>query len=249
MKLKGKAAIVTGAGSDKGAAICELLAFEGASVTINYLKNKENAESVLKKVKENGGKAIVFKADVTRKEDVDEMAKETLKQFGSIDILVNTVHGAIKRRTFEETEWAEYVENLNGTIQGAYNCCRAVIEEMKNKKWGRIINIIDNMVNEPVKGYNSYISAQSAMTGFTRSLAVDLGEYDITVNSINTGFTLARKTPHVPLHIQEAIAKQTPLKRLALPTDIARAVLFFASDWSDFVTGNCLVVNGGKVMG
>ncbi len=248
MKLKGKVAIVTGASGDKGGAVCELLASEGASVTINYLKNKEKAELVLKKIENSGGKAMIRQTDVTLKEDVDDMVKETIEKFGSVDILVNNVHGTIKRNSFEKTEWKEYEENLNGSIKGAYNCCHAVIGEMEKKKRGRIINIIDNMVNEPVKGYSSYIAAQSALIGFTRSLAVDLGAYGITVNLVNTGFTLSGRMPHAPPHIQEAIAQQTPLRRLTLPVDIAKAVLFYASDWSDFVTGNCLIVDGGKVM-
>lgn len=248
MKLKGKVAIVTGASSDKGGAVSELLASEGASVTISFLKNKKKAESVLKKIEENGGKAITCQADVSLKESADVMVKETVKKFGSIDILVNYVHGTIKRRPFEETKWNEYEENLNGTIKGAYNCCQAAIGKMKTGRWGRIINILDNMVNEPVKGYSSYITAQSALIGFTRSLAVDLGAFGITVNSINTGFTLSKRMPHAPPHVRKEMARQTPLKRLVLPVDIAKAVLFYASDWSDFVTGNCLIVDGGKVM-
>jgi 3-oxoacyl-[acyl-carrier protein] reductase len=248
LKLKGKVAIVTGASSEKGGAIAELLASEGASVTINYLKRKDEAESVLKKIEDSGGKAMIWQTDVTLKEEVDNMVKETINKFGSIDILVNNVPGTIRRNTFEETNWDDYEENLNGTIKGAYNCCRAVIGEMKKKKWGRVINIMDNMINEPVKGYSSYVTAQSALIGFTRSLAVDLGAFGITVNLVNAGFTLSRRMPHAPAHVQEAIARQTPLKRLALPIDIARAVLFYVSDLSDFVTGNCLVVDGGKVM-
>ncbi|MFQ5963169.1 MAG: SDR family oxidoreductase [Candidatus Scalinduaceae bacterium] len=248
MKLKGKVAIVTGGSSDKGRAISELMASEGASVTINYLKRNEEAESVQKKILNNGGKAIVWQADVTLKEDVHGMVEETVRQFGSVDILVNNVHGTIRRNSFDETKWDEYETNLYGTIKGAYNCCQAVIGKMKNKKWGRIINILDSMVNEPVKGYSCYITAQSALIGFTRSLAVDLGAFGITVNLINTGFTLSKRTPHAPPHIQESIAQQTPLGRLTLPKDVAKAVLFYASNWSDFVTGNCLVVDGGKVM-
>jgi len=248
LKLKGRVAIVTGASSDKGSAIAELLASEGAAVTINYLKSKKNALSVLEKIERSGGKAMVWQADVTLKADVNKMVKETVKKFGRIDILVNNVHGTIRRKSFEGTKWNEYAENLNSTVKGSHNCCQAVIGEMQKKKWGRIINIMDNIVNEPVKGYGSYMTAQSALLGFTRSLAIDLGSFGITVNLIHTGFTLAKKTPHAPPHVQKAIAGQTPLKRLALPIDIAKAVLFYASDWSDFVTGNCLTVDGGKTM-
>ncbi len=248
MKLKGKVAIVTAASSDRGSAIAELLASEGAAVTINYLRNKKSAEAVLKRIESNGGRAIVCQADITSKASVNKMVKDTSKEFGSIDILVNNAHGTIRRKAFEETIWSEFTENLNGTIKGAHNCCQAVIGEMQKKKWGRIINIMDNIVNEPVKWYGSHITAQSALVGFTRSLAIDLGSFGITVNLINAGFTLAKKTPHAPPRIQKAMAKQTPLKRLALPTDIARAVLFYATDLSGFVTGNCLTVDGGKTM-
>ncbi len=248
MRLKGKVAIVTAASSDRGSAIAELLAAEGATVTINYLRNKKNAESVLKKIESCGGRAMVRQADVTVKTSVNKMVKDTINKFGGLDILVNNAHGVITRNVFEGTMWKEFADNMNGTIKGAYNCCQAVISEMQKKNWGRIINIMDNIVNEPVKGYTSHITAQSALVGFTRSLAVELGSFGITVNLINAGFTLAKKTPHAPPRIQKAMAAQTPLKRLALPIDIAKAVLFYTSDLSDFVTGNCLSVDGGKIM-
>ena len=162
MKLKGKVAIVTAASSDRGSAIAELLASEGASVTINYLKNKKSAESVLKRIKNRGGKAMVRQADVTVKTSVNRMVADTIKKFGGIDILVNNAHGTIKRNAFEDTIWNEFTENLNGTIKGAYNCCQAVISEMQKQKRGRIINIMDNIVNEPVKGYTCHTTAQSA---------------------------------------------------------------------------------------
>ncbi len=248
MKISGKVAIVTGGSSDKGSAISELLASEGASVAINYMKSREKAESVLKRIEKDGGRAMVCQADVTDKESVDSMVDAARKRFGDVDILVNNVHGRIRRKPFEETVWSEYAENLDGAIKGVYNCCQSVLEEMKNRKWGRIINVIDNIVNDPVSGYSNYITAQSALVGLTRGLAVDLGGYGITVNLINTGFTVTAKTPHAPLHVQEAMARHTPLKRLALPVDIAKALLFYASDWSDFVTGNSLIVDGGKAM-
>ncbi len=107
---------------------------------------------------------------------------------------------------------------------------------------------MDNIVNEPVKGYTCHTTAQSALVGFTRSLAVELGSSGVTVNLINAGFTLAKKTPHAPPRVQKEMVEQTPLKRLALPIDIAKAVLFYTTDLSDFVTGNCLSVDGGKTM-
>ncbi len=248
MKLKGKVAIVTATNNDRGNAIAELLASEGAAVTINYFKNKKNAESVLNNIESRSGKAMVRQVDVTSKASVNRMVADTVKKFGSIDILVNNAHGAIRRKTFEDTIWKEFTENLNGTIKGAHNCCQAVISEMQKQKYGRIINIMDNIVNEPVKGYTSHTTAQSALVGFTRSLVVELGSFGITVNLISAGFTLAKKMPHAPPRIQKVMAEQTPLKRLALPIDIAKAVLFYATDLSDFVTGNCLSVDGGKAM-
>ena len=248
MKLEGKVAIVTAASSDRGSAVAELLASEGAFVTINYFRNKQKAESALKRIENYGGKAMVWQADVTTKTSVDNMVKETANKFGTVDILVNNAHGKIRRKPFEVTEWNDYEENINGTIKGAHNCCQAVIGEMQKKKWGRIINIMDDIVNDPVKGYSSHISAQSALVGFTRGLAIDLGSFGITANLINAGFTFAKKTPHAPPSVHKAIADQTPLNRIALPLDIAKAVLFYASDWSDFVTGNCLTVDGGKTM-
>ncbi|MCP4255311.1 MAG: SDR family oxidoreductase [Candidatus Scalindua sp.] len=248
MKLKGKVAIVTAASNDRGSAIAELLASEGAAVTINYFKNKKSAESVLNKIESCGGKAMVRQVDVTSKASVNRMVKDTIKKFGGIDILVNNAHGSIRRKAFEETIWNEFTDNLNGTIKGAHNCCQAVISEMQKRKWGRIINIMDNIVNEPVKGYTSHTTTQSALVGFTRSLAVELGSFGITVNLISAGFTLAKKTPHAPPRIQKIMAEQTPLKRLALPIDIAKGVLFYSTDLSDFVTGNCLSVDGGKAM-
>jgi 3-oxoacyl-[acyl-carrier protein] reductase len=248
LKLKGKVAIVTAASNDRGSAIAELLASEGAAVTINYFKNKKSAESLLSNIENRGGKAMLRQVDVTSKVSVNRMVKDTVKKFGGIDILVNNAHGTIRRNTFEDTIWKEFTENLNGTIKGAHNCCQAVISGMQKQKWGRIINIMDNIVNEPVKGYTSHTTAQSALVGFTRGLAVELGSFGITVNLICAGFTLAKRTPHAPPRIQKIMAEQTPLKRLALPIDIAKAVLFYATDMSDFVTGNCLSVDGGKAM-
>ena len=134
MKLKGKVAIVTGASSDRGGAIAELLASEGASVTINYLKSKKNAESVLKRIENSGGQAMIWRADVTSKASVNKMVKETVREFGRVDILVNNAHGIIRRKAFKETKWDEYAENLNGTIKGAYNCLRAIEKVGKDHK-------------------------------------------------------------------------------------------------------------------
>ncbi len=111
MKLEDKTAIVTAASSDRGGAIAELLASEGASVTINYFRNKQKAESVLKRIESNGSKAMVWQADVTSKTSVDKMVQETANKFGPVDILVNNAHGKIKRNLFETTEWDEYCDS------------------------------------------------------------------------------------------------------------------------------------------
>lgn len=245
MDLKGRVAIVTGGSREIGAAIATALSKEGAIVIIGFLNGRGMAEETLDMIERRGGKGIVWRVDVTQRRDVEEMVKGVVERYGRVDVVVNNTRGVIQRRGFSDTTWEEFQRHIDVIVKGIFNSCQAVMESMKAQRYGRIINILSNLIDDPVRGYSAYISALSAIIGFTRALALELGEYGITVNNISPGFTLTANTPYAPSYVQERIIEATPLKRLARPEDIARAVLFYASSLSEFITGDNITVDGG----
>lgn len=246
--LKGKAALVTGASRDIGREIARTLAQSGAMVVINYLRNEEGAKATLKEVEKEGSKGLLIRADVTKEEEVRLMVEKAVDNLGRIDILVNNARAHIVRKDFDLGTWEEYQGQIDVLLKGVYNCSREVLEGMKRRGWGRIINIGSSLLYNPVKGYSAYTSAIASVIGFTRNLAIEVGAKGITVNMVLPGFTLTERTPYAPKEVQEEIAQKTPLKRLALPRDIAGAVLFFASDLSEFITGSHITVDGGFIL-
>ena len=243
--LTGKVALVTGGSNDTGAAICRILAEAGSSVVIQYFKNRENADKVCEYIGAQGGIAANCSVDLSDKISIDELFSFIKDKFGRLDILVNNAHLPITRSFFSEVEWEEHQEQIDVMVKGTFHCSKKAVFMMVENGGGSIVNLITTQVNHPVKGYSSLVTAASALTGFTKNLAVEAGEKGIRVNMIAPGFVLTGHTPYAPLHVQKAIAKATPLGRLATPDDIARGVLFFASDLSQFITGQYLVIDGG----
>ena len=243
--LTGKEALVTGGSNDTGAAICRILAEAGSSVVIQYFKNREKADKVCEYIGLQGGIAANCFVDLSDKASIDELFSFIKDKFGRLDILVNNAHLPITRSFFSEVEWEEHQEQIDVMVKGTFHCSKKAVFMMVENGGGSIVNLITTQVNHPVKGYSSLVTAASALTGFTKNLAVEAGEKGIRVNMIAPGFVLTGHTPYAPLHVQKAIAKATPLGRLATPDDIARGVLFFASDLSQFITGQYLVIDGG----
>lgn len=255
MHLQGKVVLVTGASRGIGAAIAKTFANEGAYVIVNYLQNVYLAERVVQEITELGGQAIAMQADVRNENSVSEMIMAIVESFGTIDVVVNNAlsHYTFNpktRKTAWDMEWIDYQEQFEGNVHGAFNTCKAVIPYMKQQATGRIINIVTNLIAFPVIPYHDYSTAKSALLGFTRNMAKELGAFGITVNAVAPGLTYPTDSSR---ETQESVRNQiihlTPLNRLALPADIAGAVLFLASDWASFVTGQCLRVDGGLVMG
>ncbi len=246
-RLTGKTALVTGGSNDLGKTICHTLAAAGAAVILHYFKNKSGAEKTCREINKAGGTAIASGADISDKGAVDLLFRFIKERFGRLDILVNNAHLPITRNYFPDVSWEEHQEQIDVMVKGTFYCCKKSIEIMGGGRHhgGSIINILTSQTEHPVSGYNSYVTAASALTGFTRSLALESGEKGIRVNMIAPNFVLTSHTPNAPEHVQEAIKKSTPLGRLATPEDIAKAVLFFASDLSEFITGCYLVVDGG----
>ncbi|MGI8860871.1 MAG: 3-oxoacyl-ACP reductase [Rubrobacteraceae bacterium] len=251
--LEGKVALVTGASRGVGAAIARILAEEGAAVVVNYLKNERRAEEVADGIRERGGRAVAHRADITDEAAVRGMVETATRRFGPVDVLVNNALPDYRfdpagRKDLGEVGWEDYLQQL-GALRGALYCSQAVVPGMVERGGGRIISILSNLINNPVVAYHDYTTAKSAFLGFSRNLAAELGPHNITVNMIAGG--LIDETDASAPTTEEGrrlVASSTPLKRLGTPEDLGRAVLMFASPWSDFVTGQYITCDGGLVM-
>jgi 3-oxoacyl-[acyl-carrier protein] reductase len=253
-KFQGRVILVTGASRGIGAAIAKAFAAEGGMVLVNYLRNEAAALDVVAQCQDLGGEAWAMQADVRSPEAVSAMVAETLAETGRIDVLVNNafapyVFDPEARPRFGDVPWAHYQEQFEGSVRAAYNTCQAVLPHFKQRGQGSIVNLVSNLVERPVIAYHDYTTAKAALVGFTRNLAADLGSFGIRVNCVAPGLVSptdsSRQTKE---EVKDAIIAQTPLGRIATPDDIAGPVLFLASDWSRFVTGQVLVVDGGLVM-
>lgn len=246
--LKDKVAVVTGASSEMGKAICKALAECGAKVVIHYYKNREGAMGLLNDIENGGGDAFVVQADIRAPKEVNNLFNKVISENGAVDILVNNAHGKIFRNSFIKTTWEEHQAQLDVITKGSYFCIQESLKVMLKQHQGSIINILNSQINSPVKGYSSFTMAISAMVGITRNLAREVGNSGVRVNMIVPGYTVTDKSENAPINVRDKIIGQTPLNRLAVPEDIAKAVLFFASNLSSFITGSYLVVDGGLLM-
>lgn len=253
--LQGKVVLVTGSSRGIGAALVEAFASQGCTVIINYVQSKERAENLANRLSEQYGvETFVVQADITNEDSVQKMMEEIEEEFGTLDVLVNNALHSFTfdpdRRKFAwELEWEDYQRQIDGSLKGTFNVCKYVIPMMKAKASGRIINMISDLVYRPLVPYHDYNTAKGAVLTFSQNLAADLGPFGITVNCVAPGLvypTDASKTTKE--EVKEAIIAQTPLRRIARPQDVVGSVLFLASAWSSFVTGQCLVVDGGLVM-
>jgi 3-oxoacyl-[acyl-carrier protein] reductase len=254
VSFEGKVVLVTGAGRGIGAAIARAFAAEGATVAANYLSNAATANAVADQCKAAGGDGFAVAADVTSPAAVQSLIEQTLAEAGRIDVVVNNAFRAYsfdpqRRAPFGEVQWRDYQAQFDGAVGGAYNVCRAVLPHFRQRAQGSIVNIVSDLVERPVVPYHDYTTAKSALVGFSRNLAAELGPLGIRVNCVAPGLvypTAASESTREDF--RESIVAATPLRRIARPEDVAGPVLFLASDWSRFMTGQVLFVDGGLVM-
>lgn len=254
MDFRDKVVLVTGASRGIGAAIARAFAAEGAAVAVNYLRNVAAAEAVVAACEKAGGAASAFRADVTDGDAITALVDGVLEAFGKIDILVNNafhpyVFDAENRKMFWELEWADYQAQIDGALVATHGLCKAVLPAMKRRTRGAIVNIATDLVARPTIPYHDYTTAKAALIGFSRTLAMELGPFGIRVNCVAPGLVYPTdSTRDTKEDVKEMIIAQTPLRRIARPEDITGPVLFLASDWGSFMTGQTLYVDGGLVM-
>jgi len=253
MRLKDRIAIVTGGGRGLGRAYCLRLAEEGAKVVIADL-DLENAEKVVKEIKNNGGEAIAQKTDVSSESETKELAEVAIDNFGKIDILVNNAaymaecsYKPLSSYTVEEWDRC-YAVNVRGT----WLCSKAVIPHMQEKKKGKIINIASGTIFPGLPMLLPYVSSKGAVFIMSKCMARELGEYSINVNTISPGYV--SETPGMqsvggkPMELDEQISFMQHIPRPQRPGDMVGTLIFLASDDSDFITGQLIEVDGGLSM-
>jgi len=248
-RLENRVAIVTGGARGLGQLFCSTMAEEGAKIVIADILEKE-AQETARKIKEKGGAALSLKLDVTSEEETLVMAEETIKAFGRIDILVNNaamMYG-IGRKPFMEVSPGEWDMLMAVNLKGPFLCTRAVFPQMKKQGKGKIINLSSETAFTGSKGFIHYVTSKGGIISFTRSLAAELGQYGICVNTIAPGLTDTEAGRTLIDDIVKYDVSRTPLGRLEQPKDLVGAMIFLASDESDFITGQALIVDGGRYM-
>jgi 3-oxoacyl-[acyl-carrier protein] reductase len=246
--------LITGAGRGIGAAVARAFAAQGATVCINYLRSEATAEHVVDDCRRAGGDAIALRADVRSPEAVAQLVAAAIGDLGRIDVLVNNAFSPyafdpMQRKRFSELAWVDYQSQFDGAVGAAFNLCQAVLPHFRQRARGAIVNIVSDLVENPLVPYHDYTTGKAALIGFSRNLASELGPLGVRVNCVAPGLVYPTQgSTRSRAGFRDAIAAATPLRRIARPEDIAGPVLFLASDWSGFVTGQVLFVNGGLAM-
>ena len=242
MKLEGQTALITGAGRGIGKTIALKLAESGADIVLADM-NPEVAE-VRVEVESLGRKCLTFEADVTDFVAIDEMVKKIIEELGSIHILVNNA-GITQDNLFMRMKPEQWSKVIDVNLNGVFNVTKAVIRPMVKQRSGKIINISSVVGFSGNPGQVNYSSTKSALVGFTKSLAREVGARGVTVNAVAPGFIDTAMTQALNESQQEAILQQIPLGRMGDANDIANAVAFLSSEEASYITGTILHVNGG----
>jgi 3-oxoacyl-[acyl-carrier protein] reductase len=246
--LKDRIALVTGASRGIGAATARLLAAHGAAVAVNYLKDGAAASAVVRRIEAAGGRAMAVRADVRDGAAVNAMFEEVRGQLGPVDLLVINAAIGFPTRPFAEFRWEELEAKVTGELKAAFHCCQAALPHMSERRSGAIVAVSSGLSRRPGPGFSAHSAAKSALDGYMRALALELGPLGIRVNVVGPGLTETDATAHLPEAARQATLRGTPLGRLGQPEDVAGAVLMLASDHARFLTGAYLPVSGGALM-
>ncbi len=246
-RLEGRVALVTGAGRGIGVSYAKALAAEGAKVACNDILDPHNTADI---IVQQGGEAIPVQADVTDPAAVREMVAETVKAFGHLDVLVNNaaLFADLTSRSFLDIPSEEWDRVMTINTRGVFECVRAAVPEMRKVGYGKIVNIASGTIFKGSTGKCHYVASKGAVLAMTRVMARELGEDNICVNSLAPGMTLSEALEEREDYLNSPTPGTRCFKRHEHPEDLTGAVVFLASKDSDFMTGQCMVVDGGAAL-
>ncbi len=251
-RLQDRVAIVTGGGHGIGRAYCEGLANEGAGLVIAELDG-DAAERVAEDLKEFGHDAVGIRTDVSSQDSVEEMVAKATEHFGRLDVLVNNaaifVSVPMSRKPIEDVSLEEWDRMMAVNLRGMFLASKAVLPGMKERGWGRIINISSGRALSNTANSIHYVTSKAGVLGFTRTLAMEVGKFGVTVNAIAPGFIETKMTAAVPFMTREVGRRLNAMQQGGQPVDVAEAIAWFANPASTAVNGNVVRVCGQMMLG
>lgn len=246
LRLDGKVAWVTGSSRGLGKAIALLLSQLGAKVVVNCRSNIAQGQSVVDEIVSQGGQALLVGGDVMDESEIQRMAEEIEEHWGGVDILVTNATPPQPMKFIADYQWAEYQSMYDAFVKSPFLLAQRLLPGMRAGRWGRIVQITSEVFHEGMPEFSAYVAAKGAQVGWSRSMANELAADGITVNCVAPGWIPVERHEEVPQEAKDAYAKTIPVGRWGKPIDVAWAVAWFASEEAGFLTGQTLIVNGGR---
>ena len=244
--LKNHVALITGSTTGLGYGIAKVLGLAGAKVVMNYYNDEERANRAFSEFQSLGCEGILVRGNAIDENSIQKIVEEGESKFGEIDIVVPNATPDQPLKPIEEYDWEFYQQMINFFVKSPYLLTRATIGKMKQKQWGRIINISSEVYQLSVSPFSAYVSAKGGQIGWTRSMSKELAPFGITVNTVNPGWIPTERHNDDPQEDKDAYLEQIPAGRWGVPEDVGEAVAYFASEEASFITGQTICVNGGN---
>jgi 3-oxoacyl-[acyl-carrier protein] reductase len=244
-----RVALVTGSSRGLGAAIARRLARDGLAVAVNGRRGDGLAGDVARSIRDDGGAADAFGADVTDDQQAAELVAAITGRLGPVDVLVLNATGPQPEGPATQVSWADHLAQLDFFVRSPVLLGQAILPGMQARRHGRIVHIDSEVASQPPPGRSAYATAKSAQIGLARSWARELAPYGITVNTVAPGFIPVERHADVPAQTVSAYLATVPAGRMGTPADIAHAVSFLASDGAGFITGQRILIDGGRSLG